>query len=234
MIVVPDFRKYLELDTCLEKREHRFCLVSRVLDELMQGKNGTQEWKAAYAEICGRQMLAGRPLAEESTNDEILLEHILASCDSDILAMIIDKYGKGTELGRRISKLYQVADDSKLNSVSNVSQESFYQLLTHMIKEKGYATDADYYNKLCFSRQTFSRLRAKDYVLSRENALWLTLGLAPRYQEGVRLLNAAGYALRSAVRRDYIISYVMKSGKYSLYELNCTLVDFGEEPVGCK
>lgn len=234
MLTVPDFRKYLELDACLEERVYRFCLVSRAVDELIQGKKDTKEWKAAYAEICGRQMLTGRPFAEESTNDEMLLEQILASCDPDILAMIVDKYGKETVLGRRISQLCPEAKGSKLDSALKVPQKSFYQMLTKMIEEKGYGTDADYYNELRFSRQTFSRLRTKDYVLSRENALWLTLGLTPDYQEGTRLLNAAGYALRSAVRREYIISYVMKSGRYTLAELNKILVDFGEEPVGCK
>lgn len=230
--LVPDFQKYLELDIYLEKREDSHIL--RVLDGLLQGKKYTQEWKQLYNEIFGNFGYCGKYLSENSDSDEMILDQILKNCDQNMLTTIVEKYGADSKLGKYISELCKGKEKTEIGEALQEQHESFYQLLVKEMKKKGYATDADYYNALCFSRQTFSRLRNKEYILSRENALWLTLGLEPDYWVGKNLLAAAGYSLRSANRREYIISYVMKSGSYTLLELNSLLDFYGEKPIGCE
>lgn len=231
-ILVPDFKKYLELYINLEVREDK--LILRVIDGLLQGRKNTQEWKHLYAEIFGNYGYSGKFLSEEANSDEMILEQILKNCDQDMLDTILERYGEESKLGKYIYELCRGREKTEIGEALQEQHESFYQLLVKEMKRKGYETDADYYNALCFSRQTFSRLRNKEYILSRENALWLTLGLEPDYWVGKNLLAAAGYSLRSANRREYIISYVMKSGPYTLLELNSLLDFYGEKPIGCE
>ena len=231
-ILVPDFKKYLDLDISLKMRENQ--LVLCVIDGLLQGRKNTQEWQQLYVELCGNHSCTGTYLSQNSDSDEMLLEQILKNCDQDMPATVVEKYGSASKLGMRSIELCQEREKSEIGKALEEQHESCYQLLVKEMKRKGYETDADYYNALRFSRQTFSRLRSKEYMLSRENALWLTLGLEPNYWGGSELLNAAGYSLRSANRREYIIAYVMKSGPYTLLELNNLLDFYGEKPIGCE
>lgn len=231
-IIVPDFKKHLELYIGLEARADKHILCA--IDGLLQGRKNSQEWKHLYAEICGNHRYSGKFFSEEANSDEMILEQILKSCNQDVLDELLERYGAESKLGKHISDLCGGREKMEIGKALQEQHESFYQLLVKEMKRKGYETDADYYNALCFSRQTFSRLRNKEYILSRENALWLTLGLEPDYWVGKNLLNAAGYSLRSTNRREYIIAYVMKSGPYTLLELNDLLVFYGEKPIGCE
>lgn len=228
-----DFYRVLELDDLLRSRQNDSILAIGLIENLLNGRRDTADWRLAYQTLCGGGKVAGATLIGESVDDDVLLNQILEACDPDMLASMAAKYGTSSRLGKLISDHCQVAECTDIAQGLKKRQDSFYQLLVKLIEKKGYRTDADYYNMLCFSRQTFSRLRNPNYKLSRENALWLTLGLAPDYWEGTELLRAAGFSLRKSDRREYIILYVMKNGPYTLQELNEMLVYFEEEPIGC-
>lgn len=228
-----DFYRILELDNLLHNFQDESILTIGLIEDLLNGRRDSSDWRFAYQRLCGDSDAVGMALMGESVNDDMLLNQILEACDSDVLASMAVKYGTSSHLGKLIAEHYQAKECTDIAQGLKQRQVSFYQLLVKLIEKKGYRTDADYYNALCFSRQTFSRLRNPNYKLSRENALWLTLGLAPDYWEGTELLRAAGFSLRKSDRREYIILYVMKNGSYTLQELNEMLVYFGEEPIGC-
>lgn len=228
-----DFYRILELDHLLCGFWDNSTLAIGLIEDLLKGKSDTSDWQLAYQRFCGGNKVVGMALVEESVNDNLLLSQILEVCDPDVLASLAAKYGTSSRLGKLIAEYCQTAECTDIAQGLQKQQDSFYQLLVKSIKKRGYRTDADYYNAQCFSRQTFSRLRNPDYRLSRENALWLTLGLAPDYREGIELLRAAGFSLRKNDRREYIILYFMRNGSYTLRELNEMLVYFEEKPIGC-
>lgn len=228
-----DFYRILELDNLLRGFQDNNLLAVGLIEDLLSGRRDTSDWQMIYRTLCDGSGDAGVALAEESIGDDMLLNQILEVCDPDMLASLAAKYGTSSRLGKLIAERCQAEECTDIAQGLKKQRASFYQLLVKMIEKKGYRTDADYYNALCFSRQTFSRLRNPNYKLSRENALWLTLGLAPDYWEGTELLRAAGFSLRKSDRREYIILYVMRNGPYTLQELNEMLVYFEEEPIGC-
>ena len=110
--------------------------------------------------------------------------------------------------------------------------ERFNRMLEETIFQK-YSCVADYYNKIGFSRKLYSKVKNNsDYVLNRENALWIVAGLETDYWQFVRLFNAAGYSLREGNRRDTIIKFVVKNGNYTFEDLNEMLKFFGEDVIG--
>lgn len=228
-----DFYRILELDNLLCNFQNNSILAIGLIEDLLNGRRDTSNWLLAYQTLCDDSKIAGIALTGESVSDDVLLNQLLDACDPDVLVSMAAKYGTSSRLGKMIANHCRAEECTDIAQGLKQRQTSFYQLLVKLIEKKGYRTDADYYNTLRFSRQTFSRLRDPNYKLSRENALWLTLGLVPDYWEGTELLRAAGFSLRRSDRREYIILYVMRNGPYTLQELNEMLVYFEEEPIGC-
>lgn len=208
-----------------------------LLDGLLQGKSSAHDWTERFYSFCGRRKPVGICLCDGTTNDDLLLEELLSSCDEDVLDSLLVKYGENSELGSRIKEYanrFSVEEQTLKKQIQkdfSTDNMGFYGLLKEAILKK-YSTPAKYYNELRFSRKLFSKIKNVDYVLSRENALWLVVGLEPDYWQFTRLFNAAGYSLREGNRRDTIIKFVIKNGKYTLSTLNSMLDFFGESCIG--
>ena len=239
-IYMIDFFDVLELEKLLSKMQEKNAessmedMAVNLVTGLIAGQKNSMEWRNNFQNFCHISPACGMYLAEKRSDDEIVLKQILEACDQTTLKSIASKYGKNSKIGAIVEKFCSTPKHPSLENELKANHESFYQLLVKQMEKEGYKTDADYYNKLCFSRQTFSKLRNPDYNVSRENAIWLTMGLTPNYQDGTRLLGAAGYSFRENKRRENIMIYVMKKGRYTLYELNELLSYFGEIPVGCE
>lgn len=208
-----------------------------LLDDLLNGMSHTSQWMNRYHSFCGIKQAIGVSFSEEGLSDTLLLDELLESCEEDVLDALLIKYGETSALGSHIKEFaqrYHVGEQTLKKQIQHdlsSSDESFYSLLRETILQK-YNRPSNYYNEIRFSRKLFSKIKNVDYVLSRENALWLIAGLAPDYWRFVRLFNAAGYSLRQGNRRDTIIKFVVKNGNYSLDTLNSMLDFFGETCIG--
>ena len=115
---------------------------------------------------------------------------------------------------------------------SKKKEKSFYDLIKIEIDKK-YKKESDFYNEIGFPRQQFSRIRLDPgYTLRKENVYWITCGLNSDFYTTQRLLEAQGYSYNERNRTEIIIMYVVKSGKYTLEQVNEMLVAFGERPLG--
>ena len=132
-----------------------------------------------------------------------------------------------TELKKRYKELANLHSDGISPEIKN--QESFFERLCSYIDEKGYASDADFYNYASISRQTFSKIRNNSTKVSRELALHLAVALELDYESAEQFLNEAGYSLKSTNRRDAIITFIMRKKKYTFQEVNELLFVFNEK-----
>lgn len=226
------------VDVELSKRAKRQLEALELVDGLLTGKSGSPVWSAHFYSFCGRKKLAGSCFSDGNINDDLLLEELLASCEEDVLDSLLVKYGEKSTLGARIKEYanrFYVEENTLKKQIQkdfSDTNQSFYSMLREAILKK-YPTPSKYYNEIRFSRKLFSKIKNNvDYVLSRENALWLIVGLEPDYWQFVRLFNAAGYSLREGNRRDTIIKFVIKNGSYTLATLNSMLDFFDEECIG--
>lgn len=231
---LPPSREYEERSTAAVRQNQAL----ELLEGLLRGKSRTAGWMRNYRLFCG-ESLPGAKAKEREDADENLLDGLLGACNPEVLKSLLLQYGETSKIGRRIKQYYQEKEGNTGSPMADIEQElraahpSFYQLLAAEIQKRGYPSDAAYYEKIHFSRQLFSKLRKPDYTLSKNNVLWLTAGLALDYWDTVRLLDAAGYTFRKNSRRDTIVAYVIRNGKYTLDSLNEMLFFFGEAPLGC-
>ncbi|MFG6331431.1 MAG: hypothetical protein K1W28_06320 [Lachnospiraceae bacterium] len=210
-----------------------------LVEALIAGRSGTAAWQREFSDFCGLQAAQGVYIKENSGTDEELLRVLLDACGEEVLEALLLRYGSRSRIGRRIEELRGKAAQASQEVTEGIRSElkenhrSFYQLLAEKIDRKGYRSDAEYYERIHFSRQLFSKLRKPDYTLSKNNVLWLTAGLGLDYAETMQLMEAAGYTFRRTSRRDTIISYVIRHGEYTLDSLNEMLCFFGEKTLGC-
>lgn len=208
-----------------------------LIEELLEGRAKTSEWHKRYSLFCNKSTCRGVAFAEESNDENLLLEDLLEACDENVLDALLIKYGETSTLGTRMkecSERIHVRDavlQKQIEKDISTSSPGFYKLLREAILKK-YDHLSEYYNEIVFSRKLFSKIKKESYTLSRENALWLITGLAPDYWQFTRLFNAAGYSLREGNRRDTIIKFVIKNGNYTLETLNEMLEFFEENCIG--
>lgn len=223
--------------TELNETAKRQLEAMELLDGLLAGKSSASAWIVRFCSFCGIKRMVGSYLSEDARNDDLLLDELLASCDEYVLDSLLIKYGEESVLGSRIkeyAKRFHVEEQVLKKQIQKdflSNNQDFYHMLREEILQK-YPTPSKYYNQIRFSRKLFSKIKNADYVLSRENALWLIVGLAPDYWKFVRLFNAAGYSLRDGNRRDVIVKFVIKNGEYTLDTLNYMLDFFGEACIG--
>ena len=211
-----------------------------LIKALLSGKSREHSWSSRLQHFLNQsEILAGASVSGGEPTDEQLLQDLLDACDENSLDVLLSEYGESSRLGQMILKSRRrqpVPEDAlKREALSEYDegQKSFYELLKEEMNKKHYKNDAEFYNKIQFSRKIFSKMRLqKDYVLSKDSVLWLTAGLELDYWSTLRLLQAQGYTFRPRSRRDSIIVYVLKNGNYTLDQLNELLYFFDERILG--
>lgn len=175
----------------------------------------------------------------DKESDEAAIVTLIDSCNKEMIERLITYFDSDAPiqklLDKRLSELTSTQEneediDSYLKSEYKNSQ-SFYQYLSLCLEKSEFKTDADFYNYIGMSRQTFSKIRKNNAVISRDNALLMSVGLKLNYSEAIDFLSKAGYAFRKGNRREAIISYVMKNKKYDLWEMEEILLSFNEKPL---
>ena len=182
--------------------------------------------------------------AGHEKNDAMrLVENILEHCSEENLDEMIAAYGEESEIAqiirRKRSEKYQrkllsssdmiekIIKESIVNSIK--SDNPFYQAVCRYIDNKGYRSDADFYNAIGMPRQLFSRIRNPESNLSKKTVLWVIIGLKLDYPAAASMLQLAGFSFKKNNRRDVIISYILRNMQYDIFSVNEILDHFGEE-----
>lgn len=176
-------------------------------------------------------------------DDIQLAESILEHCSEENLDEMIAEYGEESAIGqlirRRRAEKYQRSLLDNINVIEDKIEESlihsiktgnpFYETVCRYIDEKGYKSDADFYNSIGMPRQLFARIRNSEANLSKKTVLWIIIGLKLNYSEARELLLLSGYSLKKNDKKDVIISYILRHTQYSLFKVNEILDHFGED-----
>lgn len=140
---------------------------------------------------------------------------------------IAEQSGKG-RLADKEEDLNKIAKSLEL---SEESAESLYCFLGRHMEAAGFTSDSGFYNSIGMSRQTFSRLRYRDNIFSKQNILLIAVGLGLGYKDAVELLRLAGYSFRPEDKRDIILTYIFRNMSYDLPLVNEILEHFGQKPL---
>ena len=156
--------------------------------------------------------------------DSELLVAVLQSCSEEVLLGLEKEFGKNSKISKLIrdevlkdSQTQQISNEETITTLENMLKESeklnykLYSLICKYMSEKGYKSDADFYNSIFMSRQNFARIRNKSANIGKDCILWIVCGLGLNYIEAYQVLNAAGYTFKSNDKRDVVISYIMKN-----------------------
>lgn len=186
-----------------------------------------------------KRMLYGAALGGGDNSDAVIMT-LISSCNYEMTKRLVEYFDSEAPiqelLHKRLAEL-EGSEDRKEDIGSYLRGQkrkntSFYQYLVTWMQKKGYETDADFYNHIGMSRQTFAKV--KKHGVSRNHALLMAAGLGLNYAEAVDFLDNAGYTFRKDNRRDAIISYVMRNQKYTLYDMDDILVSFDEKTLASE
>ena len=155
---------------------------------------------------------------------------LVYQCDQEELTDLMHYFEPDAPIQKLLQKrLQELQQFAKAPAAPKSAQKNFYEYLCEVIDQKGYQSDADFYNYAGISRQTFSKLRNQPEKVSREMALHLAGALELNYEQAEQLLSKAGYGFRSSDKREAIISYLMRNKKYTFSQLNELLFMFHEK-----
>lgn len=108
-------------------------------------------------------------------------------------------------------------------------EETFTEKLFAFIDEKN-LSDVVVYKKANLSRKHFSKIRSNiHYQPSKQTAIALAISLELTLPETLELLKCAGYTLSNSKKFDVIIKHFIEKRIYSIFEINETLFEFGEQ-----
>lgn len=119
-----------------------------------------------------------------------------------------------------------------LDEILGKTEKSFQDKLMDLIIASG-MEDKEIYRAANMERKLYSSIRCKkDHVPKKKNILALAIGLKLDMSAMKDLLASAGYALSPNDTTDLIVSYYVENGKYNIFDLNITLYDYGQAPLG--
>lgn len=174
-------------------------------------------------------------------SDSELLLAILKNCDEEVLWGLEKEFGKKSKISEiirerilNISNPKNESTEETIITLENMLKESekvnnkLYSLVCKYMDERGFRSDAEFYNSISMSRQNFARIRNKAANIGKETVLWIICGLGLNYIQAYQVLSAAGYAFKSNDKRDVVISYITKNiDGYDLDLVNEVLYHFG-------
>lgn len=134
-------------------------------------------------------------MISEMRDDLDAIKMLIGECNMNMTERLMGYFDKKAPvqqlLRERLVQLKQNEKDGTIEEyiVSSKSKSvSFYQYLTGWIEKKGYQTEAEFYNYIGMSRQTFAKIRKKENQISRNYALLMAVGLELNYLEAVEFM----------------------------------------------
>lgn len=214
-----------------------FSEYCKIYDHLMASPNdaGRIAYPAKHRQQSAVQMLCVCMAVADIRSDKLYIDTLIDQCGLETLrklrAYFIDDTQTDARIMQRIRLLEKYPDqEAQCDGTAKTAEEpSFFQYLCTWINQKGYRSDAEFYNHAGMSRQRFSKLRNGPRSVSRETALHLAAALELDADECDEFLRYAGYSLNLNVRREQLIAYVMRNKKYTFDEMEELLYMFQEK-----
>ena len=161
-------------------------------------------------------------------------------CFRETLINLEKEFGKRSRITKiireQIRKIPEQSLDSEytITSIESMlkgserSGNALYSLVCKYMMEKGFETDADFYNSISMSRQNFARIRNNSKSVGKHTILWVIVGLQLNYHQTKEVLETAGFAFKNSDKKDVLVSYVIKNVEnYDLDMVNELLYHFG-------
>lgn len=124
-----------------------------------------------------------------------------------------------------------IESDEMRDFIRNNKKPSFSELLFKHIDKKG-VSDSEIYKKAGIDRRHFSKIRSNsEYHPGKNTAIAFALALELNYEEALKLIQAAGYALSDSETFDLVITYCFKRNIYSIFDVNQALDYFSLKPL---
>lgn len=102
-------------------------------------------------------------------------------------------------------------------------EKSFNELFIDLLNESG-KTNVEVYTQGQISRQVFSNiLSRKDMIPKKDTVICLIIGMELDYQDGLKLLSAAGYTLSRSIVFDVVVSKYLRNHIYDIDIINAEL-----------
>lgn len=211
--------------------------VKRFICDLINGNDVRLEKRELF-----ENRFAEHLKSNNSMSDAEMLVAVLQSCDEETLLDLEKEFGEKSRITkiireqiRKVPSKSSAADDS-ITTIENMLQESekqentLYSLICKYMAEKGFESDAQFYNSISMSRQNFARIRNNSNVGKRV-VLWIIVGLKMDYHQAKEVLETAGYTFKNNDKRDVLISYIIKNVEnYNIDTVNELLYHFGLPP----
>lgn len=202
-----------------------FGLYCDLQNELVQNKskNDIQFWAMRFVE-------------GDDENDIFL--QLINECDEEKIKKLIDYFEPDAPVQKILQnklkeiKSKETIEEDNYDEYRKIvkTKTSFYLYLVDVMRSKGYLNDSDFYNYIGMSRQTFGKIKKKDFA-SRDHALLMAVGLELDYSEAVSFLAKTGLAFMTSDDRETVISHIMRTKKYTLYEVEDILFCLGLKPL---
>ena len=136
------------------------------------------------------------------------------------------------DLDRYIAENFSTeAEKEDLDSILSGKQEKFHEMLRRLMNERG-LSDPDIYHALYMSPKTFNKIiNGKVQQPKKQTIYAIAIAMKLSFEETKELLKSAGLAFSGSSRMDLIVAYCLKNGIKELYDINCQLVKYGEDPA---
>lgn len=164
--------------------------------------------------------------------------YLINQCNSKMLKELMDYFDKDAPIQKLILKKLDELDrkDNEKTEAIEFNKDNdqcgIYDILIEEMKAKGYERDSEYYNYIHMDRRIFAKFRQPGAEISRENALWLTVGFELNYLEGQEFLGKLGYAFRQTDARERLIAQIMRTRKYTFSQMQEILFCFSFKIFG--
>lgn len=110
----------------------------------------------------------------------------------------------------------------------------FADLMFDEMDKRGYKKDPDFYSYLDMSRQTFGKIKnmkKTGYMLGRGTAILIIVALRVDVKKANEMMASVGLRFNESVLRERVIYDKIKSGNYTLEEIEELLYMLGLEPL---
>ena len=147
--------------------------------------------------------------------DALPQEDVLGS-DFDEIFRIFSEHDRKTD---------SVGEPVRLEDFLEDTSETFSECMLRLIGEKHYK-DVDVYNRVHMDRKLFNKIKnTADYQPTKRTALALAIALKLDYCETQDFIGKAGFTMTHANKRDIIVEFFIRKGRYDIDEINQALYE---------